>query len=237
MKQIKKACLALLLLASVHAVKAQTVDEVIDKFITASGGKEKLMALNSLKMEGSLLTTQGAEVGINITVLNGKGARTDISIPGMAEGYRIMTPTKGWNFLPFQGMTAPQEADEDQVKMQQSQLDLQTPFLNYAAKGHKVELLGKEKVDGADCYKITITYKNGKAATLFIDATTYYRVKSIINVKINGKDTEVVNTYSDFKKTPEGYLFPYSQTNATGTINYTTIEINKPVDENIFKVN
>ncbi len=237
MKQIKKACLALLLLASAHAVNAQTVDEVIDKFITASGGKEKLMALNSLKMEGSLLTTQGAEVGILITVLNGKGSRTDISIPGMAEGYRIMTPTKGWNFLPFQGMTAPQEADEDQVKMQQSQLDLQTPFLNYAAKGHKVELLGKEKVDGADCYKITITYKNGKAATLFIDATTYYRVKSIINVKINGKDTEVVNTYSDFKKTPEGYLFPYSQTNATGTINYTTIEINKPVDENIFKVN
>ena len=237
MKRIKKACLALLLLASVNAVKAQTVDEVIDKFITASGGKEKLMALNSLKMEGSLLTTQGAEVGINITVLNGKGARTDISIPGMAEGYRIMTPTKGWNFLPFQGMTAPQEADEDQVKMQQSQLDLQTPFLNYAAKGHKVELLGKEKVDGADCYKITITYKNGKAATLFIDATTYYRVKSVINVKINGKDTEVVNTYSDFKKTPEGYLFPYSQSNSTGTINYTSIEVNKPVDENIFKAN
>ena len=37
MKQIKKACLALLLLVSVNAVKAQTVDEVIDKFIAAVG--------------------------------------------------------------------------------------------------------------------------------------------------------------------------------------------------------
>ncbi|MEO6539498.1 MAG: hypothetical protein ABIN74_00855, partial [Ferruginibacter sp.] len=135
MKQIKKTCLALLLLSGVNALKAQTVDEVVDKFIAAAGGKEKLMALNSVKMDGTL-TTQGYDIGITITVLNGKGARTDISVPGMPEGYRIMTATKGWNFLPFQGMTEPKEADEDQVKAQQSQLDLQTPLLNYAAKGH-----------------------------------------------------------------------------------------------------
>lgn len=236
MKQIKKACLALLFIAGMNNIKAQAVDEVIDKFIAAAGGKEKLMALNSVKMDGAL-TTQGVDVDIVITILNGKGARTDISIPGMPEGYRIMTPTKGWNFLPFQGMTEPEEAKEDQVKAQQSQLDLQTPLLNYAAKGHKVELLGKEKVDGADCYKLKIIYKNGEAATMFIDATTYYRVKSRIKINVNGKETDLENTYSNFKKTPEGYVFPYTQVNPSGTLNYTSIEINKPVDENIFKGN
>lgn len=236
MKQIKIALLGLLFLGSVKAVKAQTVDEVIDKFITAVGGKEKLMALNSIKMEGTL-TTQGFDVGIIVTVLNGKGARTDISIPGMSEGYRIVTPTKGWNFLPFQGMSAPEEAPEDQLKSQQSQLDLQTSLLNYAAKGHKVELQGKEKVDGAECYKLKVSYKNGKTATLFIDATTYYRVKSVSSINMNGQDTEVTTTYTDFKKTPEGYVFPYSQTNQSGTISYTTFEINKPVDEKIFSPN
>ena len=233
MKQIKKYFLAILLLASVNLVKAQTVDEVIDKYIDALGGKEKLMALNSLKMEGTL-TTQGFDVGVTVTVLNGKGARTDISVPGMSEGYRIVTPAKGWNFLPFQGQSSPEEAPEDQLKAQQSQLDLQTPLLNYAAKGHKVELLGKEKVDGADCYRLKVTYKNGKTATLFIDATTYYRVKSVSTISINGQDTEVETTYTDFKRTPEGYVFPYSQTNQSGTINFTSIGINKPVDENIF---
>lgn len=236
MKQIKKIGLALLLLISVHTVKAQTVDEVIDKFIAAVGGKEKLMALNSIKMDGTL-TTQGFDVGIVVTVLNGKGARTDISIPGMSEGYRIVTPTKGWNYLPFQGMTSPEEATEDQLKSQQSQLDLQTPLLNYTAKGHKVELQGKEKVDGADCYKLKITYRNGKTATLFIDATTYYRVKSVASINMNGEDTEVQTTYADFKKTADGYVFPYSQTNQSGTINFSSIEINKPVDEKIFVAN
>jgi hypothetical protein len=236
MKQIKKIGIALLLLVSVNAVKAQTVDEVIDKFIAAVGGKDKLLALNSIKMDGTL-TTQGFDVGIVVTVLNGKGARTDISVPGMSDGYRITTPTKGWNYLPFQGMTGPEEASEDMLKAQQSQLDLQTPLLNYTAKGHKVELLGKEKVAGADCYKIKITYKNGKTATIFIDATTYYRVKSVAMVPVNGQDMEVETTYADFKKTPDGYMFPYSQTNQSGTINYTSIEVNKPVDEKIFIAN
>src|SRR5437868_15046000 len=112
MKQVKKIFLSLLLLVSVHGLKAQTVDEVVDKFIAAIGGTEKVMALSSIKMDGTL-NTQGFDVGIIVTVLNGKGARTDISVPGMSEGYRIVTPTKGWNYLPFQGQTSPEEADED----------------------------------------------------------------------------------------------------------------------------
>ncbi len=236
MKQIKNALLVLVLLLSFHGVKAQTVDDVIEKYINALGGKEKLMALNSVKMDGTL-TVQGFDIGITVTVLNGKGSRTDISVPGQTDGFRIVTPTKGWNFLPFQGQTAPEESPEDQVKMAQSGLDLQSPFLNYAAKGNKVELLGKEKVDGADCYKIKITYKNGKMATVFIDANTYYRVKTVSTVNIDGADTEIEVTYSDFRKTPEGYSFAYSQTTPNGPISFNSIEINKPVDEKIFKAN
>ncbi|HMC99884.1 MAG TPA: hypothetical protein VKH37_07020 [Ferruginibacter sp.] len=55
-------------------------------------------------------------------------------------------------------------------------------------------------------------------------------------MNVNGSDMEVVTTYGDFKKLPEGYVFPYSQTNQSGTISYTKIEVNKPVDETIFAV-
>jgi hypothetical protein len=220
----------------VQFAKAQTVDEIINNHIDAIGGKEKLLALNSVKLDGNL-NTQGFDVGIVVTVLNGKGARTDISVPGMSDGYRIITPTKGWNFLPFQGMSGPEDASEEQVQSGQGQLDLQSPLLNYAAKGHKVELLGNEKVDGADCYKLNITYKNNKTTTLFINTTTYYKVKSISQVNLNGQDMEMETTYTDFKKLPEGYVFPFSQTNLSGTINYTSIGINKPVDEKIFTAN
>jgi len=236
MKQIKKTLLALFLLVGVNAVKAQTVDEIVDKYITAIGGKEKMLALNSLKMEGSL-SVQGFDIGITVTILNGKGSRTDITVPGQSDGYRIITPTKGWNFLPFQGQSSPEEAPEDQLKSGQSGLDLQSPFLNYAAKGHKIELLGTEKTEGTDCFKLKITYKNGKVSTVFVDTKNYYRIKSVSTINVNGEDTEIETVYSDFKKTPEGYVFPYSQTTPNGTISYTSITVNKPVDESIFKAN
>ena len=123
MKYFKSVLIAVIAIVSMQAAKAQTADEVIDKMITAIGGKEKMMALNSLKLDGSL-NVQGFDVGIVITILNGKGSRTDITVPGQSDGYRIMTPTKGWNFLPFQGMSSPEEASEDQVKAGQAALDL-----------------------------------------------------------------------------------------------------------------
>ena len=39
------------------------------------------------------------------------------------------------------------------------------PLIDYKAKGHTVELLGKDKVEGTDCYKLKVTLKNGDVRT------------------------------------------------------------------------
>lgn len=218
---------------SVQALKAQTADEIINKFIEAIGGKEKMLALKSIKSEGAL-TVQGAEVSITSTTLSGVGSRTDISVPGIDPGFRIITPTKGWNFAPYLGQTSPEEVSEEQLKAGQAGLDLQTPFLNYKEKGHQVELLGKEKLDGVDCYKIKITYKNGVNATSYFDANTFYRVKTIAKGNVRGQMMDVETRYSDFRKLPEGYVIPFKQVSPNGELNVSTVEINKPVDESIF---
>lgn len=219
-----------------QSAQAQTVDEVVDKYITAIGGKEKLLALKSIKMDGSL-NVQGFDISVVTTILHGVGSRTDISVPGMGEGYQIMTPTKGWSFMPFQGQTAPEEVSEDMVKAGQTMLDTQSPLLNYKEKGHTVELLGKEKAEGKECYKLKLTSKQGKVSTLYIDATTYYRIKTVSKTNINGEETDVETVYSDFKTTADGYVFAHSQTTPRGTITYSTITVNPTVDVNIFKAN
>ena len=145
-----------------------------------------------------------------------------------------MNTTKGWNFLPFQGQVTPAEVTAVQVKASQSQLDIQGPLLNYKGKGSQVELAGQEKVDGKDAYKIKLTNKAGKVITYFIDATTFYRVKSIGKTQTPEGETDAETSHSDFKKIAHGYTFPFSQTNARGTIMFTQIEVNKPVDEKIF---
>jgi hypothetical protein len=236
MKKLKIGLLAIAAIISVQSIKAQTVDEVVDKYVTALGGKEKLLALKSVKMNGNL-SVQGFDVGITVTVVNGVGSRNDISVPGMGEGFQVVNTTKGWSFMPFQGQASPEEIPAEQVKAQQGQLDLQGSLLNYKEKGNQLELLGKETVAGAECYKLKLTNKAGKVSTLFIDAKTYYRVKSITKVTTPSGEEDMETSYTDFKPNADGYVFPFSQTNERGTIIFSSIETNKPVDEKIFTVN
>ncbi len=236
MKKFKIALLAAAAIVSLQSIKAQTVDEIVDKHLTAMGGKEKMLALKTVKMTGNL-GVQGIDVGIVVTAAQGIGSRTDISVPGMGEGFQIMGTSKGWSFMPFQGQTTPEEVPADQVKTSQSQLDIQGALFNYKEKGSQAALLGKETADGMDAYKIKLTSKDGKVSTFFIDTKNFYKIKSISVVKAPEGEMDMETSYSDFKKTADGYIFPFSQTNPRGVIVFSSIEVNKPVDEKIFTVN
>ena len=220
------------LLLAVQFSSAQTVDEVIEKYVEAMGGKEKLSSLKSVKMEGAM-SVQGNDVTMVTTKLLGVGVRLDISIMG-TENYQIFTPEKGWIFMPVQGQEEPTEAPEDMVKYSQAQLDVQGPLFNYAQKGHKAALLGKETVDGAECYKIALTYKSGNTSNYFIDVKTNRINKTTSTRVIQGEEKEIANMFSNYKQNESGYWFPFTSTNMQGEINYSKIETNVAVDEKIF---
>jgi hypothetical protein len=236
MRHLMMFALLVMLLVAAQYSKAQTADEIVDKYMTAMGGKEKMLALTSVKMEGSL-NVQGMDIGITNTTKHGVGSRIDISVPGMGEGYRIVNMNKGWSFMPFQGQSAPEEMSAEELKSGQGQLDVQGPLVNYKEKGNKVELLPNEKVDGEDCYKLKVTTPAGKVTTMFLSTKTMYRVKAVTVSQTPDGEKEVETTYSDFKKNADGYVFAYSQTGGNGTMVFTNIETNKPVDDKLFVVN
>ena len=106
---------------------------------------------------------------------------------------------------------------------------------DYKLKGHSVELAGKETVDGKELFKINLTYKGGKKATVFLDPTTYHVVKSITTDKVNGQEQEVVTLFSNFEKVDGGIVFAKTIDLPYGRMTVNKVEVNLPVDENIFK--
>ena len=98
-----------------------------------------------------------------------------------------------------------------------------------------MELLGTEKVDGEDNFKLKVTFKNGAVVTCFIGSKTYLITKTAVKLTINGEPTDIETTYSDYKKNADGYLFAYTTTNPAGVTNFTKIETNIAVDPAIFK--
>lgn len=234
MKNLRIALFALASLIS-FTVSAQTADEVVAKHIEALGGKEKLATLKSLRMETNL-SVQGMEIPVIVTRVHNVGQRVDISAMGM-DGYIINTPTAGWSYMPFMGQSAAEAMPEDQVKEAADELDLQGVLFNYQEKGNKVELLGKEDVDGTECFKLKLTTKSGKERTFFLDPKTYYILRTVAKAVVMGQEQEVTVNYGDYKKTEEGFVFAHSIGGAfgQGDMTVTKLEINKPVDEKVFK--
>ena len=230
---MKRIILSLLVLAAAFTTKAQTADEVITKHIDAIGGADNWKKVNSMKMEG-LLQANGADVNVTVTILHGKGMRQDISVMGMT-GYEIVTPTEGWNFMPFQGQQEPEAKTPEALAEAQDNLDAQGGLIDYTAKGHKVELLGKEDVEGTECFKLKLTKKGGSVSTLFIDPKSFYIVQSKTIQKANGQEMEVVSSYSNYEKLPEGVIVAKSITLPFGELNMSKITINGPVEESVFK--
>jgi predicted RNA-binding protein with PIN domain len=221
----------IILLILVQFAQAQTVDEVIEKHITAMGGKEKLATLNNFRMEGNL-NYQGTDVSITITKLHSVGARTDIAVMG-SQNYRLVTPAAGVVFMPVMGQAAPADMPAEELKFDQVFLDLHGIFVDYKEKGIQVTLAGKETVDGIECYKLKASFKNGNTTIFYIDAKTYRLYKAAES----GEESEIFTIYTNYKQTADGYWFAYSTTNARGQTDFDKIETNIKVDEAIFKTN
>lgn len=219
----------------VQFVQAQvkTVDDVINKYIEALGGKEKLSTLKSVKYTGNI-NIQGNDVNIVQTKLHMKGMRLDIFVAG-TENYQFVTPEKGIVFMPVQGMTEPSPMPEDQLKSGQNQLDVQGALFNYKEKGIVVELLGTELLNGEDNHKLKITFKNGLATTCFISAKNYRINKTVTKRMVNGQEQDMETTFSNYKQNADGFWFAYNNTSMQGETIFDKIETNIPVDENIFK--
>jgi hypothetical protein len=56
------SCLLLIALFAAPAVRAQTADEVVAKYVAALGGKEKVQSIQSVYQEGTAVMQNGMEI-------------------------------------------------------------------------------------------------------------------------------------------------------------------------------
>ena len=233
MRNLSKFSIVIIFFFGISAF-AQTQEEIINKHIEAIGGRDAWAKLNSLRMEASM-KMQGAEIKITFLQLHNKAMRQNINVMGM-DGYQIMTQKEGWTFMPFQGQTKPEPMTADDVKNGQDDLNLQEDFLSYKDQGKKIEYLGKDDMDGTECFKLKMTDKDGKETSYFLDASSYLTLKQSTKFTADGKEMEVATLFSNYKKLPEGIVYPMSVSGGWGDTEFTKVEVNVPIDEKEFQL-
>jgi hypothetical protein len=223
--------LSVALFCGIMAFAQPTAEEIVSKHIQAIGGAENWKKVNTMVMEGSM-NVMGNDVDIKVFQENNKGNRVDISVAGMT-GFNLITDKKGWNYMPFQGQTTPEPMTEEDVKEAADDLDIQGSLVDYKEKGHTIELLGTEEVEGTECYKLKVNRKNSGEQTLFIDKNSYFVLRSAQKQKAMGQEVDQVSDYSDYKEV-SGVMVPFSLSQGMGTIVMSSIKINEPIEGSVF---
>ena len=218
---------------------APTVDSLIAKNLEARGGLDKIKAVQSMRMTGKMMMGQ-MEAPMIIEMKRPANMRLEFTFQGMT-GVQAYDGKSGWSLEPFGGKKDPEPMSTEDLKEAEEQSDMDGPLVDYKAKGNKVELVGKDKVEGSDAWKLKITLKSGDVRYLYLDADSYLEIKGESKRTIRGSESEIETTIGDYKEV-EGLLIPFSfQAGAKGSdakqnIVVEKVEINPTIDLARFKM-
>lgn len=232
MKSLKVIVLTLITTLSIYFVQAQTAEELQKKYFDALGGKAKLSTLKNMYQEITM-EVMSMQVPSKMWIVFGEAMRQEIEV----QGQKIVTfigKDSGWTINPLMGSTSAQPLPAGAVKGYTAVLTPGGEFASFKENGYKVNVEGKEDINGKPAYKIKLS-KDSTDSFFFIDVATSYLVRSIIKADAMGQSAEIVTTFSDYKKTPDGFTFPYSSVISNpmmGEIKATVtkLDINKTVD-------
>jgi len=214
---------------------AQTADDVIARNNDAKGGLAKQKAVQSARLTGRATVGPGIEAPIVIEMRRPKSLRIDIAVQGMTIT-QAYDGAVGWMLNPLSGRTDPETVPPEALRVMEEQADMDGPLVDYKGKGHTVELLGKEKVEGTDCYKLKVTLKSGDVRTIFIDTESNLEVKVEGRTMIRGTE-QVSDTLLGDWKDVGGILMAHSIDNGQPgapmrqKITIDKIELNVPLED------
>jgi outer membrane lipoprotein-sorting protein len=187
---------------------AETVDELIAKNVAAKGGLDRIKAVQSLRLTGKMTVGPGMEAPATIELKRPNKMRLDLTYQGMSL-VQAFDGKAGWQIIPFQGNPNPEPMSPEDLQDAEENADMDGPLVDYKAKGHEVELVGKEKVEGTDTYKIKVTRKTGKLEYIYLDAESYLEIKGESKRMVRGTEQEAEQTIGDYKEVG-GILYPHA---------------------------
>jgi outer membrane lipoprotein-sorting protein len=222
------------------AVWAQTADEIVAKNIQARGGSDKLKSVQSIKSTATIAMGPGMEAPGVLIQKRGNLARLEFTVQGLT-AVQAFDGKNAWQIMPFTGKKDPEPMSADEAKEVEEMADLDGPLVDYKSKGHRVELLGKEKIEGTDAYKLKVSLKNGDVETVYLDADSFLEIRDETKRTVRGSEQVEESEIGDYKEVG-GILFPFaSESGIKGSpqkqkLTITKIELNVPADDSIFKM-
>lgn len=234
---MKKLIILLPALLVASVCSAQSLDEIINKYYAANG-TEILEKASTLYVEGNM-SQMGTDIPMFISVKKPDKVKVVFSFNGM-DIISAYDGEKGYMINPLSGATDPVEIPaENLASVQDFNMFRDNVLDNF--KAGRVKLEGLEDVNGKPAYKLTVTDGAGTVTGAFIDKESFLTVKTTSKMNQMGQEMEVESYVIEYMDV-NGVKFPKvikQMVNGMelGGMTFTLVELDKPLDDSVFKIN
>ncbi len=210
-----------------------TARQIVEKAITAMGGRENLLAVRTLYSEySSILDDRPVQYIIREKFPN-KGS-FEIKYKEMTVHYDWFDGEKGYKIE--KGVKKKAEKDAYKNKALKQNIFDELDFLNSGI--WQLELVGKEIVNGQNCYKVKTTLVNGATDIIYYSDSTFLMLRSdhISKAEPGRFESALFSDYKTFGKITyftKWVVNPNSE--KPKILNLTALYINEKVEESDFK--
>jgi outer membrane lipoprotein-sorting protein len=219
----------------------QTLDDIIALNLKSKGGLEKIRATESVRMTGTISARDPAgkvmKADMTITAKRPNLMRRETTI----NGQQVVMAFDGKTFWMVRGNTPPQALPGPQTAYAMQDAEFDSLFVDYKEKGYKIELSGRETLDGGPVYHLKVTKKNGPLQDFYLDAETGLEKKIIASVSApDQQPATYVTEMSDYRAV-DGRQVPFKTQQTANNVTVSTVtlekvEFNVPADDSLFRM-
>jgi len=211
-----------------------TAQQVIDNYLEAIGGKDKLKSVQDLTVRMST-TVQG----MALEVVNEQMKPGMMHMKVIMNGNAMQEVTYNGEKAKVSQMGNAQTLEGEDAAGFKNQAMI-FPEMYYADMGADLTLEGIETVAEKDAYKVIVALPDGSKTTQFYDVETSYKVKEVTTQEAQGQTVTQTSTFSDYQEV-DGIMFPF-QMQSSGAMPFPVdfkteeIKVNAGLTESTFKV-
>jgi predicted Zn-dependent peptidase len=209
-----------------------TVEMVVENYLVAIGGREKLEALEDVEINMKM-NMQGMSIDAIMYQKAPDKFRMTMSMGGNVLSDTRFDGTVGRN----SGMQGEQVLEGKQLENLQAQSQFM-PELKYDELGYTLQLKSIEMVDGKDTYMIEVFHPGSGTGYDYYDTESWLKIKEDkVEETPDGSMVQTTNL-SDYKEV-DGILFPHKidliigPQQISGTVE--SVKLNAGIDDSVFK--
>lgn len=203
----KALWVAILWLLPVTA-SAQTASAILARVYAARGGLEKIRAVKSQRVSGIISFGNEASGPFVVELKRPLKMHMELTVQNQTMVRVYDGKSAGWANNPFAGKMNPDAMNDEELRNISEESDFDGPLVDYRQKGNQIALVGKDKVEDKDVWRLKLTTKSGDVRYYLFDRTSFLLLKWEGKRKYDDKEIPVDSYFRDYREV-DGLKFAF----------------------------